>query len=74
MNGVEEVHPDDPLGDGGVATDPIDRKRRRVGGQDRLRPDTLGNLGEGLLLDLEVLDNCLDDQIDALEAGVIEAG
>ncbi len=39
--GVEEVHPDDPLGVGGARGDPGDRQRGGVGGEHALAGDDL---------------------------------
>ena len=61
--GIEEVHADDPLGMLGRLGDLPDGDRRRVRGQDCLRPNDAVELGEGLPLRLELLDDRLDHQI-----------
>ena len=62
---VEEVHADDLVGPVRGDRDLGDRQRRRVGRQDRLRLADLVQLGEDLLLQVEMLGHGLDDQVDA---------
>jgi hypothetical protein len=46
---------------------PRDREPRGVGGDQRVRPDVGGDLGEEAPLDVQVLDDGLDDQVTLLE-------
>ena len=71
---VEEVHAHDPLRMRRLGADLRDRQRRGVGGEDRVLRHVAGQLGEDVLLDLELLDDRLDHQVDAAEAGVVESG
>src|SRR5262249_45955183 len=59
----EEVHADRPVR--ARARHLGDAQRRRVRGEDRARPDDGDELGEQRLLGGEVLDDALDDEIDA---------
>src|SRR5262249_52670020 len=63
----EEVHADRPVR--ARARHLGDAQRRRVRGEDRARPDDGDELGEQRLLGGEVLDDALDDEIDAGERG-----
>ena len=60
---IEEVHADDALGMLGRLGDLADGDRRGVRGEDRLRRDEPVELGEGLALRLELLDDRLDHEI-----------
>src|SRR5262249_57707186 len=57
---VEEVEPDDAFGALRRLGDLRDRERRGVRREDRVRRDGVFERGEGLLLDLEVLEYGLD--------------
>jgi hypothetical protein len=48
-----------------------DRQRRGVGGEDRVLADHRLRLGDGLGLDLAVLEHRLDDEVAVLERGVV---
>ena len=61
--GIEEVHADDTLGMLGRLGDLPDGDRRRVRREDCLRRDDALELGEGLALRLELLDDRFDHQI-----------
>ena len=84
---VHEMHADEALGIRGDGSEPGDRDRRGVGGEDRVRPHERAQVGENLALDVLVLGRRLDHEIavgefverrraDAFEhrlpAGVIE--
>jgi hypothetical protein len=62
-DGVEEVEADDPLGVLEVGGHVGDRQRRGVGGEHALRCHDGLDLGEHLLLHLEVLEHRLDDEV-----------
>src|SRR6266536_442007 len=60
---VEEVHADHPVGPAGLGGQLRDGKRRRVGGQHDLVAGELRELGEDILLDVDVLGGGLDHQV-----------
>jgi hypothetical protein len=60
---VEEVEADHALGPRQLARPCRHRQRRGVGREDALRPDDRLELGEHLLLDVELLEHGLDDEV-----------
>ena len=64
---VEEVHAAHPLRPLDAGGDRGHRQRGGVGGQDRLRPAELGQLGEQAALQLEVLGRRLDHELAVAE-------
>src|SRR5690606_23741457 len=71
-HGVEEMQPDELLR-------PLERRGEAVDAQARgvRRDDGIGayqrfNLGQHAMLHAQVFDDCLDHQVDLVEAGVIE--
>ncbi len=66
------MHADDPLGALGRLGDLVDRNRRRVRREDRVRPRDPVELGKGLPLRPELLDDRLDHEIAVGE--ILELG
>ena len=64
---IEEVHADDPLGVARGNGDLGDRQGGGVGREDGVLVDDLVELGEDVLLQVEVLRHRLDDELAVLE-------
>src|SRR3989454_592299 len=67
------MHPDDLLRPARGLGDPVDRDRRRVGREHRVRGSRRLDLAQHLLLDLEVLEHRLDDELGPAEPAVVIA-
>src|SRR5882762_760696 len=67
------MHPDDLLRSTRSLGDPVDRDRRRVGREHRVRGSRRLDLAQHLLLDLEVLEHRLDDELGPAEPAVVIA-
>ena len=70
--GVEEVHAAEVLRAGQRLRQQIDGDGRGVGGEDGVAADLRLHLGQHHVLDLEILDDRLDDQVDAPEVSVAQ--
>ena len=69
--GIEEVHPDDPLGRRDTGCDLGHRQRGRVGREDRVRADDALERAEELELGVELLDDRLDHEVARGEVGEV---
>src|SRR5216684_8724452 len=67
------MHPDDLLRPARSLGDPVNRDRRRVGREHRVRGGRRLDLAQHLLLDLEVLEHRLDDELGPAEPAVVIA-
>ena len=67
----EEVEAHEALGVRELRADLLDRERRGVRGEDGLGGDELLDLGEDVLLDLELLEDGLDDPVAVGEVGLV---